>query len=160
METISPITAQESSPAEATEPELICAENPAPWPRYKPGTYDLRCISHEFVRVKMFGKHWKLRLMFRFMDGETKGRIAKFFHMGDGDNPKAGRKSEYFRAWVTANDGRLPRKGAQMSPSRFVGSVFRCTVRDVTRTIDPKIKHAPEGVYSVVDKILELCARG
>jgi hypothetical protein len=176
MERVSDIIRQKSSPPpfrepgqkrplngskaerEATEPELICDEDPAPWKRYKPGEYELRCTSYEFVRVKMFGLQWKLRLMFRFMDMETRGRIAKFFHMGNGAKPKAGRKSEYFRAWVIANDGRLPRKGCPMSPRAFAGHVFRAEVRDVTRTMDPKINHSPEAVYSVVDKILELRA--
>lgn len=143
---------------DVSEPELICDEDPAPWPRHKAGEYDLRCTSYEFVQVRMFGKHWKLRLMFRFMDMGKTGRIAKFFHMGDGPKPKAGRKSEYFRSWVIANNGRLPRKGAPMSPRAFMGHIFRCEVRDVTRTIDPKINHAPEAVYSVVSKILELRA--
>jgi len=84
----------------SSEPEIICAENPAPWPRYKPGEYDLRCTSYEFVRVRMYGGAWKLRLMFHFMDLENRGKVAKFFHMGNEAKPKAGRKSEYFRCWI------------------------------------------------------------
>jgi hypothetical protein len=142
---------------EAEEPELICSEEPAPWERYRPGIYELRCTSYKFERVKMYGNSWKLRLMFQFMDIEHKERIAKFFHMGREAKPIPRRKSEYFRAWVLANGGALPRKGTSMSPRKFVGHVFRCEVRDVTRTCDPDVNHSVDAIYSTVAKILEVC---
>jgi hypothetical protein len=142
---------------EPGEPELICAEEPAPWERYKPGSYDLRCTSYKYERVRMYGNSWKLRLMFQFMDMEHPRRIAKFFHMGCKAKPEAGRKSEYFRAWIVANGGVLPRKGTSFSPRKFVGRVFRCEVRDVTRTLDPSFNHSADAIYSTVAKILELC---
>ena len=110
------------------------------------------------MRVRMFGNAWKLRLMFKFMDTENKQTIAKFFHMGCASQPKIGRKSEYFRAWVIANGGKLPRKGASMSARKFVAHVFRCEVRDVTRTLEPGMSHSEDAIYSTVAKILELCA--
>lgn len=142
---------------ELWEPELICDEEPAPWERHKPGIYDLRCTSYKYDRVRMYGNSWKLRLMFQFMDTEHPRRIAKFFHMGCDAKPKAGRKSEYFRALVVANGGVLPRRGKSMSPRKFVGHVFRCEVRDVTRTLDPGVNHSTDAIYSTVAKILELC---
>jgi hypothetical protein len=105
----------------------------------------------------MFGNIWKLRLLFHFVDMENTGKIAKFFHFGAESKPKAGRKSEYFRAWVIANNGKLPRRGASMSPRKFTGHIFRVEVRDVIRTSDPKINHSPDAVYSIVGRILELC---
>jgi hypothetical protein len=147
-----------SAKSEAMEPEIICADDPAPWPRYKPGMYDLRCTGYEFVRVRMYGNSWKLRLHFRFMDMEHTGRVCKFFHMGNESKPKAGRKSEYFRAWILANGGRLPRKGAALSPRKFTGHVFKCVIQDVRRTLDPGVNHGEEGIYSTVAKIVELCA--
>jgi hypothetical protein len=146
-----------SGPKEVTEPELICDDEPAPWKRHKPGTYDLRCLSYKYEQVRMYGNSWKLRLTFQFMHTEHRERIVKFFHMGTGPKPRASRNAEYFRAYVIANGGLLPRKREQWSPRKFVGRVFRCEVRDVTRTIDPNVNHSEGAIYSTVGKIMELC---
>jgi hypothetical protein len=84
--------------------------------------------------------------------------ICKFYHLGCGPAPKIGRKSAYFRAWVIANGGKLPRRGASMAARKFVGHVFSCEVRDVVRTLEPATQHPKEAIYSTVAKLLELCA--
>lgn len=139
------------------EPDLVCGDDPAPWIHKPPGVYELRCTGYKFERVRMYGAAWKLRLTFRFMNTEKNEHVCGFYHLGREAKPKIGRKSRYFADWVIANGGTLPRRGASMSPRKFVGHVFKCTVRDVTNSVSGG-KHPKEGVYSTVSGILEMCA--
>ena len=123
-----------------------------------PGIYTLRCTAYKIERVKMYGGAWKLRLLFTSADPhlQCRSELCKFFHLGTGEQPHIGRKSAYLHAWTLANNGQPPRKGASMSPRKFVGKIFRCQVGDVTRTADPKRSHAPAVIYSTVSAILDL----
>jgi hypothetical protein len=134
----------------------ICADDPTPYTRVQPGQYPLRCISQKIEYVHMY-RAWKCRLIFAFMDLETEGTVAKWFHLGrDREAPAIGRKSDYFQAWIMANDGQAPKRGCTMTARTFVDKIFLCVIEDVIRTSDPDIMHSEATRYSSVRKILKL----
>jgi hypothetical protein len=130
----------------ATDP--ICEQDP--YPRYVPGNYEAQCIEVKIYRDPQF-HCWKAQLVFRLVpDG---GRVLKFFHMGIGDKPKAGPRSEYRRAWVIANDA-PPKKRQTLSRSIFLGKIFEVQIADVKRRHDGR-EHPACVVYSVIKDILK-----
>ena len=127
----------------------VCDEEP--YPRYSPGEYLVRCVGADTYPDPRF-KSYKCRLDFRFMDRE--GTVSGFFHLGSGEQPKAGRGSEYRRAWVIAN-GEQPRKRQRLSQRVFQDKVFRVRVDDTRKRYDGR-EHPEAEVYSTVKEILAL----
>jgi hypothetical protein len=135
-------------PALEEELEPICED--APYPRYKPGTYEGRCVSAKRYRDPRF-KRLILKLEFRILPDCRP--IVGFLNLGNGDKPKAGRGSEYRRAWTIAN-GDAPRKSETMTKRVFEGKVFSVRVGDTTKKHDGR-EHLPGEVYSTVKEILK-----
>jgi hypothetical protein len=90
-------------------------------------------------------------LDFQFLNQE--GKVVGFFHMGNGEKPKAGRRSRYFAAWVEANSA-VPRKRQLMSRRVFVGTIFKVRIGDTTRRHDGG-EHPEAVIYSTVKEILK-----
>lgn len=133
-------------PEEALEP--ICED--APFPRYKPGIYEARCVGTKVYRDPRF-KRLIARLEFRTLPDCQP--VFGFLNLGGGDEPKAGRGSEYYRAWTLAN-GTTPRKRETMSARVFKDKIFRVRIGDTTRKHDGR-EHSPAEVYSTVKEILK-----
>ena len=77
--------------------------------------------------------------------------------MNMGDNrgrPRAGRDSNYYKAWKLANGG-PPRKGEAMDPKIFLGRFFRVRVEDCGKDSNDKDK-TNEEVYSHITELREL----
>ena len=133
-------------PGEASEP--ICED--APYPRYKPGIYEARCAGTKVYRDPRF-KRLVARLEFRILpDCQL---VFGFLNLGNGERPKAGRGSEYYRAWTIANES-PPRKRESMSAQVFRGKIFSVKIGDTTRRHDGR-EHSPAEVYSTVKEILK-----
>jgi hypothetical protein len=78
---------------------------------------------------------------------ELIARVPLWWNLGDGENPRAGRRSKYFKEWVRANGG-PPRRGDRLFPNVFRQRMAKVEVGDT----DPSKSAAP---YSVVRKIIE-----
>ena len=75
-----------------------------------------------------------------------------FLNLGNHAKPHAGRRSEYWRAWVIANDA-PPRKRQTLSPRAFKGKLYEVRIDDVTRRFDGR-DHHPAAIYSTVKEII------
>jgi hypothetical protein len=126
----------------------ICED--APFPRYKPGIYEARCIGTKIYRDPRF-KRWVARLEFRTVPDSWP--VFAFLNFGNGAKPKAGRGSEYYRAWTIANES-TPRKRERMSVHVFTGKIFSVRIGDITKRYDGR-EHSPAEIYSKVTEILK-----
>jgi hypothetical protein len=139
------------APGSVLKPELIecgpvCDEDP--YPRYPAGTYQAQCVSGSIYRDRQF-RAWKAALKFHLLPDV--GPVWGFLHMGRGERPSAGRRSDYWRAWVIANGG-PPRRRQTLSVRVFKGKIFEVRVGDVTQRYDQSAH--PEGaIYSTVKGI-------
>jgi len=120
-----------------------------PYPRYPAGKYEAQCVSAQIYRDPHF-RAWKALL--RFRTATTGELVCGFFHMGRGDEPKAGRRSRYYRAWTIANNG-PPRRRQTLSARVFKGKVFEVEIADVAQSFDQRA-HPKSLVYSTVREIL------
>jgi hypothetical protein len=125
----------------------VCEEDP--YPRYSPGTYEAQCVAGGIYRDPQF-RAWKALLQFRLVPGGEP--VCCFFHMGTKELPKAGRRSNYWRAWVIANAG-PPRRRQVLSARVFKGKIFEVRVGDVTKRFDQS-EHPEGAIYSTVKEII------
>lgn len=111
-------------PSEAVSagPDPICADDA--FPRYPPGDYDVRCAGVRIYRDPRF-RRWVCRVDCHFLT--ERAEVCGFLNMGVGENPSAGRGSEYWRVWVMAK-GEQPRRG-RLPKTVFVGKFFRVRIR-------------------------------
>lgn len=121
----------------------------SPYPRLEPGIYDAACTSAGIYRDPRFHA-WKCRLEFSVLPGAE--RVFGFLHLGNGQKARAGRSSEYWRAWVIAN-GNQPRKRQVLTPRVFMGKIFEVKISDVVRRFDGR-DHPPGTAYSVIRQIV------
>jgi hypothetical protein len=125
----------------------VCED--APYPRLEPGKYDAECIEVRIYRDPQF-RSWKCRLKYSVL---PEGLVVYgFFHLGKGDGPHVGARSEYRRAWIIAN-GEQPRKRQTVSGRVFTKKIFLVEIGDVTRRFDGR-DHPPGQVYSTVKQIV------
>jgi hypothetical protein len=128
--------------------EPVCED--APYPRYKPGEYEARCVSVKVYLDPRF-KRWVARLKFELVP--EGGPVFAFPNLGTGDKPRPTRGSEYRRAWIIAN-GEQPRRRQTMSPQVFLNKIFLVRIDDTTRRHDGR-NHPEAEVYSTVKEILK-----
>ncbi len=128
----------------------VCQNDP--YPRYAPGEYLARVVEAKIYRHPGLRAH-KCDLRLQLMNGGDFGYVHAFLHLGRNAEPKAGRNSKFYRAFVMAS-GQVPRKGHRLSPRAFVGKVFRVRVADVTKKSDGA-SHDPLLVYSIVTELME-----
>ena len=140
-----------TQPKQKRLPEPVCED--APRPRYTPGTYDVYCVKATQYLDTQYRAH-KAVLHFHILG--TNDPVQMFLHLGSSDKgqqPKAGPRSKYRRAWVIAN-GAAPQRRQVMSLRVFAGKYFRVEIQDVIKRHDQQ-SQAPADVYSVVGKLLE-----
>ena len=98
-------------------------------------------------------RRWSIRLVCLLTD--EPGEVSYFMNMGNKrDAPRAGRQSNYYKAWTLANGG-PPRKGETMVPEVFLDKFFRVRIEDCRKDSDEKEKPESE-VYSHVSELLEI----
>jgi hypothetical protein len=143
-------TARSADSVESIGPRLIepvCDRDP--YPRYEPGEYEVECVGASVGRDPQFGV-WKAYLRFRLLSNGHP--VWGFLNLGSKKEPHAGRRSEYWRAWVIAH-GSQPRKRQTLTARVFKGKLVMVRIGDVTRRFDGR-DHSSEAIYSTVKQIL------
>jgi hypothetical protein len=143
-----------AGPAESRVSGLRCEEiapvaDGDPYPHYPAGVYEAQCVAGSIYRDPQF-RAWKAMLGFRLVPGGEP--VCGFFHMGRGERPAAGRRSNYWRAWVIAN-GDQPRRRQMLSTRVFKWKIFEVRIEDVTKRFDQS-EHPEGAIYSTVKEIL------
>ena len=119
--------------------------------RYKPGTYEAECVRAKVYFDQPF-RRYVCRLDFRLLG--TRNPVCAFLNLGrDKRRSETGRRSRYYTAWCIASGG-VPRKAQKLTRNVFNGRIFEVDVGDVMKRHDGT-EHTPDGVYSVVRKILK-----
>jgi hypothetical protein len=144
-------TATSSRLTHTGRPQLVRESEPAvnwaDYPRIAPGVYPAYCKKAHWYWEPGF-KRWTCLLLFDVLcEGlqSSVGTIPMWMNGGNGDKPKAGRRTLYFPAWVKANGGPPPRKD-RLSPHVFEKRMAIVRVADTLKGALP---------YSVVRQILE-----
>jgi hypothetical protein len=122
--------------------------------RIEPGEYPGYSRSTKIYRDGEF-KRWVCAVQFDILDESLTKIIARltwYLNLGQGQRPHAGRRREYWAAWVKAN-GQQPKRQDRLSPRVFVRRFARVTVGDTTKT-HRQIAVTPEAAYSVVRTVL------
>jgi len=82
----------------------------------------------------------------------VRARLTWFLNMGGRERPHAGRRGNYWQAWLRANDGPPGRKD-RLSPRVFQARYARVAVADTTK--DFKQAMVTHGTaYSVIREVL------
>jgi hypothetical protein len=132
------------------DPEVIwryCA-------RIEPGTYQGYSRTAKVYRDARF-KRWVCAVQFDVLTDsltEVVAQITWYLNLGSGDQPRAGRRGNYWQAWVNAN-GRLPQRRDRLSPQVFVRRHATIEVADAGFDFRG-IATTPEHAYSVVRNVI------
>ena len=116
------------------------------YPRIPPGEYAAYCAWTGKYYDPAF-KRWTCLLRFDVLREnliDVVARVPMWLSLGNGQKPRASRRSNYLKEWVGANNG-PPTRGDRLSPRVFVDRVARVEVGDTSKGPLP---------YSVVKKIL------
>jgi len=118
------------------------------YPRLVPGVYRAYSAVAKFHYDKSIGR-WVCFVRWDVLTDELElvARVPLWWNLGDGEKPRAGRRSKYFKEWVRANGG-PPRRGDRLFPNVFRQRMAKVEVGDT----EPSKSAAP---YSVVRKIIE-----
>jgi hypothetical protein len=125
------------------EPEVEWPE----YPRVLPGIYPAYCMWAKVYRDPGFHR-WTCLLRFELLAGDlvtvVAASVPKWFNLGVGVKPHAGRRSKYFAEWIRANRGCPPARHDRMSPKVFTHRMAHVRVEDTSG-------NAP---YSVIQQIV------
>ena len=118
--------------------------------RISPGTYPGYARSASVYRDGQF-KRWVCAVQVDILSADLVSRRARltwFLNLGDGEKPKASRRSNYWSEWVRAN-GTPPVRRDRLAPKVFTRRYGQFTVADTTRTFNQS-EVSPDTVYSVI----------
>jgi hypothetical protein len=120
------------------------------------GIYRAQCISVK--QIKYYGEA-RLRLVFKILEGESMDvELDMFLNLTDSKGKKfrvVPKASNYYKAWVIANNCCVPSRHDRMSPSKFLNGIFRVNVRDA-RPRNSDGSKMPEGLnYSVIGYLIK-----
>lgn len=126
----------------------------APRVHIAPGIYPA-CSQHaKIYRDPMF-KRWTCAVGFAITNDsltETIARLSWFLNLGKGEKPHAGRRSNFWRAFILANDGHLPTRDDRISPRIFEHRQCTVEVGDVDRDFSGLT--SSETSYSKVTRVI------
>jgi hypothetical protein len=137
--------------AQRSGPRLVFRSQPdieVQWDNYarlEPGEYPAYCRTARWYRDRQF-QRWTCLLRFDVLSPDLLQTIATvplWMNGGNGDTPRAGRRSRYFAEWIRAADG-PPTKPDRLSSRVFIRRMARVRIRDA-KSLAP---------YSVIDKIV------
>lgn len=98
-------------------------------------------------------RRWSIRIGFRLSDEPV--TVSLFLNMGDDPTrPRAGRQSNYYKAYSLANGG-PPKRGEPMFPEVFLGKWFIAVVEECRKDSEGNAK-SEDQVYSRVTKLKAL----
>ena len=153
-----PNTCQSAGPLPMPGPEPTRESAPVcegdPYPLFEPGKYEAQGVQACLYRDPQF-RRWTVLIRFQLLANggvASVGQACGFFNLGQGEMPRAGRRSRYWRAWVIAN-GAQPRKRQVLSPRVFKGKIFEVEIDTVKHGQDGR-KHPIAAQYSTVKEIL------
>jgi len=125
-------------------------------PRIPPGDYHAISRTASVYYDKQF-KRWVCAVQFDIVGDSlaltTTVRLTWFLNLGKGPNPRAGRRTKFWAAWVRAN-GEPPKRRDRLSPSIFAGRSAVVRVEDTSKTHDSGNVES-EQAYSVVRAVIE-----
>jgi hypothetical protein len=124
-------------------------------PRIQPGDYPAFSRTAAIYRDRQF-KRWVCAVQFDVLDSSLINALARltwYLNLGSRDKPHAGRRGNYWMAWVRANGG-PPKRHDRMSPRVFEGRHAVVRVEDTGKTHQQKVVTAEE-CYSVVREVVE-----
>jgi hypothetical protein len=101
-------------------------------------------------------RRWVCAVQFDILDGSlinVLARLTWYLNLGSGKNPRAGRRSNFWSAWVQANGG-PPRRRDRLTPRVFEARHATVLVTDTTKTHNSGEVSAVES-YSVVRAVVE-----
>jgi hypothetical protein len=132
-----------------TEPEIVFKYAV----KIPPGNYEAYCRATSKYFDRQF-KRWICAVQFDVMTGplDETPRLTWYLGLGNREQPRAGRRSRYWRAWVQANGG-PPKRNDRMSPQIFERRYATVLVADTTKSFDGHVR-ADES-YSVIRDVLE-----
>jgi|KBSMisStandDraft_5_1062788.scaffolds.fasta_scaffold17868_5 hypothetical protein len=113
--------------------------------RIAPGIYPAYCGWAKHYRDPGFGR-WTCLLRFDVLSEDlirTVARVPMWMNLGEREQPRAGRRSNYLKEWVRAN-GTPPTRRDRLSPTVFIRRIARVEIADTKGDIP----------YSKVLKIL------
>jgi hypothetical protein len=125
-------------------------------PRILPGNYPAISRTASIYFDKPF-KRWVCAVHFDlFSDSSITENIARltwFLSLGSRSKPRAGRRSNYWAAWIKAN-GALPKRDDRLSPRIFSRRLAIVRVEDTAKTHDGR-NVEPQQAYSVIRDVIE-----
>jgi hypothetical protein len=133
----------------------ILAESKIDWtftPRLEPGEYPAYSRSARVYYDRQFKRHI-CAVQFDVLNSlliDTVAKLTWYLNLGTRGRPHAGRRSNYWTAWVTANGG-APRRNDRLSPQVFLHRHATVLVADTTK--DHQQNSVAEG-YSVIREVL------
>jgi hypothetical protein len=120
------------------------------YPRLRPGEYTARCVEARIYLDKRF-RRWVCRLKFWVVPEGP--HVYGFLNLGSEAKPRAGRGSEYRRAWIEANND-APHRRQKLGHSVFRGKIFLVRIDDVSRRHDGRAHHEADW-YSTIKEIIK-----
>ncbi len=124
-------------------------------PRIEPGEYPAFCRAAKVYRDGQF-KRWVCAVQFDVLDSSLMQVIARltwYLSLGSRDKPHAGRRTNYWLAWVRANGG-PPKRNDRLSPRVFERRHAVVKVDDTGNTHLQNAISAEES-YSVIREVVE-----
>ena len=135
--------------ARDAEPEITFAD----YPRIAPGEYQAVSKRARVYFDKSFRRH-VCCVWFSILNDAGTVVIAKlpwFLNLSDGPQPWAGRRSNYWQAWIKANGGRSPLRRDRLTPRVFEQRAARVLVADTKMNFRGDKVFAP---YSVIREVI------
>jgi len=124
-------------------------------PRIDAGVYPAFSRTAKVYRDGQF-KRWVCAVHFDVLDGgliDVFARLTWFLNLGEGEKPHAGRRTNYWRAWVAANEA-PPKRKDRLSSRVFVSRYARVVVGDTAKDAK-QMRVAGEHAYSVIREVLQ-----
>ena len=124
-------------------------------PRIEAGEYRAFSVAGNVYRDRQF-KRWVCAIHFDIRDDSllvTLARLTWYLNLGAKETPRAGRRGNYWAAWVQANGG-PPRRNDRLSSRVFEGRYAVVRVEDTTKTHRQSAVNDGES-YSVIRDVVK-----
>src|ERR1700731_930562 len=123
------------------------------WPRITPGPYRAYGRKASVYFDKRI-RRWVCIVLFDVLNDSLQKveGLAWFLNLGRGERPRAGNTSNYYAAWVKANDGKRPLRQDRMTPQIFTRRYCTIVVADTKKNCKQEAVSG-EGCYSTITGI-------
>jgi hypothetical protein len=124
-------------------------------PRIETGQYPAYSRSAKVYRDRQF-KRWVCAVQFDVTDRSlvhVLARLTWYLNLGSRDKPHAGKRGNYWAAWVEANGG-PPQRNDRLSPCVFQGRHATVKVEDTSKTHRQNVVSGGLS-YSIIREVIE-----